>query len=123
MGDQGYNAMQIVRYYYGNNIELATAELVSDFPTSFPGYNLKEGACGEEVQLLQNELNKIRGSYPAIPLINNTNGVFGPDTTTAVKKFQSVFNLPVTGIVNYATWYKISYIYAAVSNMLKGIYD
>ena len=123
LGDQGYNAMQIVRYYYGNNIELATAELVSDFPTSFPGYNLKEGACGEEVQLLQNELNKIRGSYPAIPLISDANGVFGPDTTTAVKKFQSVFNLPVTGIVDYATWYKISYIYAAVSNMLKGIYD
>lgn len=123
LGDQGYNAMQIVRYYYGNTIELATATLVSDFPTSFPGYNLSEGACGQEVQLLQNELNKIRGSYPAIPVINNANGVFSSDTTAAVKKFQSIFNLPSTGIVNFATWYKISSIYVAVSNMIKGIYE
>lgn len=123
LGDQGYNSLQIVRYYYGNTIQLAVAEVVSDLPTSFPGYNLSEGACGEEVQLLQNALNKIRGSYPAIPLISNANGVFGSDTTAAVKKFQSVFNLPITGIVNFATWYRISAIYAAVSNMLKGIFE
>lgn len=123
LGDKGYNSLQIVRYYYGNTIGLATAELVSDLPTSFPGYNLKEGACGEEVRLLQNALNKIRGSYPAIPLIKTANGIFNADTTASVKKFQSVFNLPVTGIVNFATWYRISAIYAAVSNMLKGIYE
>ena len=122
LGDQGYNSLQIVRYYYGNSIELRKAELVDNLPTSFPGYNLSEGACGEEVRQLQNALNKIRGSYPAIPTIKNANGIFGTDTVAAVKKFQSVFNLPVTGIVNFATWYRISAIYAAVSNMLKGIY-
>lgn len=123
LGDQGYNSLQIVRHYYGNTIELETAQLVPDLPTSFPGYNMSDGACGEEVQLLQNALNKIRGSYPAIPLISKTNGVFGPETTASVKKFQSVFNLPVTGIVNFATWYRISAIFAAVSNMLKGIFE
>lgn len=123
LGDQGYNALQILRYYYGNTIEIATATLADNLPTSFPGYNLSEGSCGEEVQFLQNELNKIHGSYPAIPLINNANGVFGADTTSAVKKFQNVFNLPVTGVVNFATWYEISHIYTAVSNMLAGIYD
>lgn len=122
LGDKGYNSLQIVRYYYGNSIVLKTAELVDNLPTSFPGYNLSEGACGEEVRQLQNALNKIRGSYPAIPKITNANGIFDSDTLAAVKKFQSVFNLPVTGIVNFATWYKISYIYVAVSNMLKGIY-
>lgn len=123
LGDQGYNSLQIVRYYYGNTIELVNAELVSDLPTSFPGYNLSEGACGEEVQLMQNALNKIRGSYPAMPLIKNANGIFDSDTLEAVKAFQKIFNLPVTGIVNFATWYRISAIYVAVSNMLAGIFD
>lgn len=123
LGDQGYNSLQIVRYYYGSTIALATAILVPGLPTSFPGYNLSEGACGEEVQLLQNALNKIRGSYPAIPLIRTANGIFNADTTAAVRKFQSVFNIPVTGIVNFATWYRISAIFVAVSNMLKGIFE
>ncbi len=122
LGDQGYNALQIVRFYYGNSINLETAELVPNLPTSFPGYNISKGDCSEAIQLMQNALNKIKGSYPAIPLISNANGVFDNETLEAVKKFQSVFNLPVTGIVNFATWYKISAIFAAVSNMLKGIY-
>lgn len=123
LGNQGYNALQIVRYYYGSTIYLAEAELVSSLPRSFPGYNLSEGACGEEVHLIQNALNKIRGSYPAIPLISKANGIFDGETLSAVKKFQSVFNLPVTGVVNFATWYRISNIYASVSNMLKGIFE
>lgn len=123
LGDQGYNALQIVRHYYGNTIELATAEIVPGLPTSFPGYNLSVGACGEDVQLMQNALNKIRGSYPALPLIPNTNGIFDTSTENTVKKFQSIFNLPVTGIVNFATWYRISAIFTAVSDMLKGIFD
>lgn len=123
LGEQGYNAIQIVRYYYGNSIELDKAKIVSGLPTSFPGYNLTLGSCGEEVQLLQNALNKIRGSYPAIPLIPNTNGIFDTSTENAVKKFQSVFNLPVTGVVNFATWYRISAIFVAVSEMLKGIFE
>lgn len=123
LADQGYNSLRIVKYYYGNTIELVTAETVPNLPTSFPGYNLSDGACGEEVQLLQNALNKIRESYPALPFINNTNGIFNDDTTASVRKFQSIFNLPVTGIVNFSTWYKISAIFAAVSDMLKGIFE
>ena len=123
LGDQGYNALQIVRHYYGETIELAEAEIVPGLPTSFPGYNLTIGACGEEVQLMQNALNKIRGSYPALPLIPNANGIFDTNTEEAVKKFQSVFSLPVTGIVNFATWYRISAIFVAVSDMLKGIFE
>lgn len=123
LGDQGYTALQIVRHYYGNTIELKEAEIVPGLPTSFPGYNLTIGACGEEVQLMQNALNKIRGSYPALPLIPNTNGIFDTSTEEAVKKFQSVFSLPVTGIVNFATWYRISAIFVAVSDMLKGIFE
>ena len=123
LGDQGYNALQIVRHYYGSTIQLAEAEIVPGLPTSFPGYNLTINSCGEEVQLVQNALNKIKGSYPALPLIPTTNGIFDESTELAVKKFQSVFSLPVTGVVNFATWYRISAIFVAVSNMLKGIFE
>lgn len=123
LGDRGYDALQILRYYYGNNANIDTAPLSGDYPTSFPGYNLKLGSCGEEVQTIQNQLNFIRGSYPGIPIIQNANGEFKADTEASIRKFQSVFSLPVTGIVDFATWYKISYIYTAVSNMAKNIYS
>ena len=44
-------------------------------------------------------------------------GVYGNRTKEAVQKFQSVFGLPVTGVVDYPTWYKISDIYVAVSRI------
>lgn len=123
LGDKGYTALQILRYYYGNNVNLDTAPLQEGYPTSFPGYNLTIGSCGEEVQKIQSELNIIRSSYPGIPIIPNPNGQYNADTANTVKIFQQVFKLPVTGIIDFATWYKISYIYTAVSNMTKGIYD
>lgn len=36
---------------------------------------------------------------------------------SAVEKFQSVFGLPISGIVDYPTWYKISEIYVGVSRI------
>ena len=44
-------------------------------------------------------------------------GVYGEKTAEAVKIFQGVFNLPQTGVVDYATWYKISDIYVGVSRI------
>jgi len=122
LADQGYTALQILRNYYSNSVYLDTAEIISALPTSFPGYNLSLGSCGQAVQFMQNELNAIRGNYPGIPAIPNANGVFDNNTQSAVRTFQSVFSLPVTGIVDFTTWYKIAYYYIAVSNMLKGIY-
>lgn len=122
LGDSGYDAMQIIRYYYSPDMVIMEADNSIGLPYSFPSYNLSMGSCGEEVQILQNQLNKISGSYPAIPKILKPNGVFGEDTRASVRKFQEVFGLPVTGTVNYATWYKISCIFVAVSKMIQGIY-
>ena len=44
-------------------------------------------------------------------------GVYGPSTREAVEVFQSVFGLPVTGVVDYNTWYEISAIYVAVTRI------
>lgn len=121
LADQGYDALRIVKYYYSPEMSVEEANEIAGLPTSFPGKNLIEGSCGSEVQKIQNELNMISGSYPAIPKIIPANGKYGPETTKAVKKFQEVFDLPVTGVIDFATWYKISYIYVAVSKMIKGI--
>ena len=41
LGDQGYSAIQILRYYYGDNMYINTAEAISGIPASWPGYNLE----------------------------------------------------------------------------------
>ena len=121
LGDKGYNALRILQYYYGNNINIYEAEVIEDYPYSFTT-NLKEGDCSNDVYILQNALNYIRGSYPGIPVIENPSGKFDNQTKDAVEVFQKVFNLSRTAIVNYQTWYKISYILTAVTDMTESIY-
>ena len=123
LGDNGYSAEQILRHYYGSNINIETATNIDGLPTSYPGYTMDIGACGEEVQKIQNELNVIRGNYPLIPTIPNPDGIYDENTQEAVSVFQSVFGLPVNGRVDYTTWYKISYIYTAVRKMIAGVYS
>ena len=90
-------------------------------PTSFPGFNLRLGSCGSEVQAIQNRLNRIRGNYPGIPAITPADGRYNDSTVKAVETFQSVFNLPVTGVVDFATWFRISYIFTAVARLQQGV--
>ena len=121
LGDKGYSALSILKHYYTNNLTLEQAEETEGLPTSFPGYNLKLGSCGEPVQKIQNMLNTINGNYPGIPKILPADGQFKENTESSVKTFQKVFDLTSDGIVNFATWYKIVYVYVAVSKMLQGI--
>ena len=121
LGDRGLTAIEILKTYYGNNISLQTAVKVEGVPISYPGYILEVGECCIEVQQVQNLLNYITGSYPGIPK-SNTDGNYTSQTKKTVEVFQKVFKLPVTGKINYVTWYKISYIYVAVNRMLDGIY-
>lgn len=116
LGDQGYSPSEILRYYYGDDIYINTAEEISGIPSSWPGYTLSQGSSGAKVRQMQEQLNVIAGAYPAIPQII-ADGVYGPATAAAVSKFQSVFGLPVTGTVDYRTWYKISEIYVGVSRI------
>ena len=122
LGDKGYNYLEILKYYYGNNINIAQAEVVQESPYSYTK-ELKEGDCSKDVYKLQNTLNYIRGSYPGIPIIENPTGLFDSNTTKAVKVFQKVFGLSQTGIVDYKTWYKISYILIAVTKMTNSVYS
>lgn len=116
MGEQGYAPIDILRYYYGSEVYLAEARKVEGIPQSFPGVNLQLGSAGEAVRTIQEQLNRISNNYPAMPKIR-VDSVFGETTQNAVKKFQEIFKLPATGIVDFATWYSISNIYVAVTQM------
>lgn len=116
LGDQGYSAIEILRYYYGDSIYINTAEEISGIPSSWPGYDLTVGSTGDKVRQLQEQLNVIAGAYPAIPRVT-ADGIYGNATANSVEVFQSVFGLPATGIVDYPTWYKISEIYVGVSRI------
>ena len=116
LADQGYSAVEILRYFYGDDLYINTAEEISGIPASWPGYTLENGSSGEKVRQMQEQLNVIAGAYPALPKID-ADGIYGPATADAVKKFQSVFGLPATGKVDYPTWYKISEVYVGVSRI------
>ncbi|HJB89104.1 MAG: peptidoglycan-binding protein [Blautia sp.] len=116
LGDQGFSAIEILRYFYGNDMYINVAEEISGIPASWPGYNLDTGSVGPKVRQIQEQLNVIAEAYPALPSIA-ADGIYGEKTKEAVRKFQSVFGLPSTGIVDYPTWYEIQEIYVAVSRI------
>ena len=116
LGDQGYAPIEILRYYYGESMYINTAEQISGIPSSWPGYDLTIGSRGDKVRQIQQQLNRIAKDYPSLPTIA-VDGVYGESTANAVRKFQNIFGLPQTGIVDYPTWYKISEIYVGVSRI------
>ncbi|MCD8045561.1 MAG: peptidoglycan-binding protein [Clostridiales bacterium] len=116
LADQGYRAIEILRYYYGSSLYINTSEEISGIPASWPGQNLTVGSTGTKVRQMQEQLAVISASYPAIPTIT-ADGVYGERTKAAVEAFQRIFDLPVTGIVDFPTWYKISQIYVGVSRI------
>lgn len=116
LGDEGYSPIEIIRYYYGQDMYINTSEFISGVPSSWPGYNLDIGASGPKVRQLQEQLNRISQNYPLIPNIA-VDGVYGEDTANAVRVFQQIFGLPRTGITDFATWYAISDIFVGVSRI------
>ena len=107
LGDQGYTPIQILRYFYGDSMYINVADEISGIPASWPGANLTAGSSGSKVRQLQEQLTRISQDYPYIPAVT-ADGVYGQATADAVRRFQDVFGLPQTGVVDYPTWYKIS---------------
>lgn len=116
LGDQGYNYEEILKYFYGDNIVFANAQIVSGVPVSYPGFTLEVGSEGTYVRTIQNQLNAISNSYPALPKVAE-DGIFGEQTAQSVRTFQQIFGLPQTGVVDFKTWYEISRIYVAVTKI------
>lgn len=116
LGDDGKTPYEILTNFYGTDIELIRANKVSGIPKSYPGYTLGIGSSGAPVRTVQGYLNRIADNFPAIPKVK-VDGIYGEGTGKAVRVFQQVFNLPVTGTVDYSTWYKISDIYVGVTKI------
>lgn len=116
LGDEGYSAIEIIRYYYGQDMYIASAQQISGVPSSYPGYELTIGASGDKVRQLQRQLNRIAQDYPAIPVLN-ADGIYGPRTAESVRIFQQIFGLPQTGVTDFATWYAVSRIYVGVARL------
>lgn len=120
LGEQGYSAVDIIRYYYGDDMYINSAEQISGIPSSWPGYELTIGSSGAKARQMQEQLNAIAAVYTAIPSLV-PDGIFGENTRRSVMEFQSIFGLPVTGVVDYRTWYKISQIFVAVTRIAEQI--
>ena len=116
LANQGYTPLGILRYYFGNNINLHETFVVKGVPQSYPGTPLRLGNTGDAVTTFQTWLARIRRNYPRIPAVT-VDGVFGVSTQAAVREFQSIFNLVVDGIVGRATWYRMSYIFVSVTKL------
>lgn len=116
LGERGYSPIEILRHFYGESMYINTAEQIEGIPASWPGQNLTIGSTGQKVMQLQEQLDDIATVYTAIPHLT-PDGVFGPATAASVREFQNIFGLPQTGVVDFATWYRISHIYVAVSGI------
>lgn len=116
LANQEMTPYEILQYYYGDNINIMTDTPLSELIETFPG-TLSLGDNNPYVLFLQISLNTIAANYPALPRISNPTGTFDEQTQEAVRTFQTIFNLPVTGVVDKATWYRIRRIYAAVTSL------
>lgn len=117
LANRGLTPYEILQYYYGDDINIVRNAPVKTRMPSYPGIPLKYGSASNDVKSLQVFLNRISSNYPAIPKIPQVDGVFDDATEAAVRKFQEVFDLAVTGIVDEATWYRIVYIYTSVKRL------
>lgn len=117
LANRGMDALEIIRYYYGNTIFIVQADEIGPIIESYPGTPLRRGSTGIKVRELQEQLNAIAINYPAIPPIFPIDGIYGADTEAAVRVFQRQFNLSVDGITGRGTWYRVSSIYAAVRKL------
>lgn len=117
LAEQGYIPYDILRYYYGDDINIVEDAPVEDISESYPGVPLRISSAGNDVRTVQTRLNRISANYPAIPKISNPDGIFSTETEDAVIEFQRIFGLDADGVVGKATWYRIQSIYNAVKKL------
>lgn len=113
---QGYSAIGILQYYYGDNIELVRNAPILDISSQYPGYPISIGDRGPNVLLIQVQLNRIAINYPAIPAVKE-DGIFGEATQRSVRQFQEIFNLTLDGVVGAATWNKMIMLYVGIERL------
>jgi len=117
LANQGYTPLEILQYYYGDDVSIVKNAPVENVSQPLPERDLARGAIGNDVQQIQIRLNRISKNYPSIPKVYPVDGVYDEETENAVREFQRVFNLTPDGIVGKATWYSIQRVYSAVKQL------
>lgn len=117
LANDGLSPLEILREYYGEDIELVENAPITGNVGGAPSVPLRLGSVGENVRTLQIRLNRISANFPSIPKIPQTDGTFSEDTDAAVRKFQKVFELDVDGVVGKNTWYRIQNVYIGVKRL------
>ena len=117
LAEQGYTPYEILKYYYGDDIDIVMNVPVGNEFAVSPMLPLTLGMVNDDVRRLQIRLNRISNNYPSIPKIVIPDGTYGYDTLDAVEAFQKIFNLNPDGIVGQATWYTVQRIYNAVKRL------
>lgn len=104
-----------------NIISRIYLETVSSLPAGYqgnaaklyPGYFLSKGMRNENVADLQTYLSRISQVIPEIPNLSVT-GYFGDQTEAAVREFQRLYGIPISGAVGPVTWSQIAKEYDAI---------
>lgn len=117
LAEQGLTSYEILKYYYGDDIDIISNVTVEGANPNAPSVPLSIGSANDYVRILQLRLNRISDNYPLIPKIATIDGIFAEDTEAAVKSFQETFGLGPDGIVGNATWYSVNRIYNAVKRL------
>lgn len=117
LGEQGMNSLDILKTYYGDDIEIVTNAPIANVTESYPVPPLRVGSRNDKVRTVQIRLNRVSTNYPAIPKIYPEDGIFGYATEQAVRKFQEIFNLTADGVVGKQTWNELTRVWAGVKQL------
>ncbi len=117
LAQNGYTAYGILRYYYGDNIEIVENAPVGELRMAEPPMPLRVGVADDAVRFVSLRLNRIGRNYPAIPKISNVSYIFTQETEAAVREFQRIFGLTQNGTVDQSTWFRIQFIYNGIKRL------
>lgn len=112
-GIVGERTWQALYDTYRNLLDSLPENYFTSSTLPYPGEPLRIGDSGEYVTVLQNYLNRISDVYTTIPKLT-VDGVYGVATSTAVREFQRLFGLEVTGVTASYTWNRITDIYRTI---------
>ena len=100
------NTFYHIERVYKNAVADLPANYQSAIGEPYPGRFLVEGDRGEEVRVIQQHINRIAQSDPAVPEIT-VDGIFGPQTKRAVIAIQKQLDVEQNGAIGPVEWVEI----------------
>ena len=123
MAEKGHTYYDILKQYYGEDIAMIENALRQGERERFLGTPLMCGASGEDIRTIKRQLNRIGQNYPDIAPLNTDSVSFDPPCERAVRTFQYIFDLPVTGVLDKATWYSIKRTCAGIEQSDAALFE